>query len=300
MSSPLARTTTALRTILAPLSPGHRRWHRFLQSLPLDPDQLPRPLATPSTDDFVICGSPRTGTTLLSAVLFQPPAVITVMEPWDGMRMPPAELFTSLRQEMLDTGTLRRGKLDIQTLLASGTVQWQQEGTPNPQLCIENDLALGVKWPAFWRYLTLLPKTKFLVCVRHPFEVIRSFKQVGGRLAQGLEYDTQFNQRMNEALQAATDDVGIRRILLYDYINLRILPHLQRDNVFVVRYERWFTEPNVLLDELSSFLDVPLTMGHVTIRHSARSGPPDAEEQALIRLHCQAAQPLGYSLSSCA
>ena len=70
------------------LSPRRRRWERFLQALPLDPSELEVPLAPPGRDDFIICGCPRTGTTLLAAVLFQPPRMVTCMEPWDGMRPP--------------------------------------------------------------------------------------------------------------------------------------------------------------------------------------------------------------------
>jgi len=60
------------------LSPRHRRWRRLLDSLTLDPDHLPRPVEAPGTRDFVICGCPRTGTALLTAMLFQPPRVVTV------------------------------------------------------------------------------------------------------------------------------------------------------------------------------------------------------------------------------
>jgi hypothetical protein len=296
MTATLTEAAKAMRSLLAPFSPRHRRWQHFLHSLPLDPDQLPRPLAAPGANDFIICGSPRTGTTLLSAVLFQPPTVVTVMEPWDGMRMPPAQLFASLRQEILDTGNLRRGKLDMQMLLAAGSVKWHQEGASNLHFDVEKDFRLGVKWPAFWRYLELLPETKFLVCLRHPVETIHSFKEVGGRLAQGLEYDTKFNHLMNEELKAAKGGNEIRRILLYDYINLRIVPFLQHDNVFVVRYERWFTEPKRLLAELCRFLGVSLTMEHVKIRQPRGLSSMTTEEEALIRTYCQSAQPLGYSL----
>ncbi|MEZ4617184.1 MAG: hypothetical protein R2867_16975 [Caldilineaceae bacterium] len=102
-------------------------------------------------------------------------------------------------------------------------------------------------------------------------EVINSFKQVGGRLAQGLEYDIRFNRRMNKELTAATASTEFRRILLYDYVNQRLLPYLNQPNVFAVRYERWFLKPDVLLKELSNFLGRPLTMGHVRIRHSEKA-----------------------------
>jgi hypothetical protein len=294
MSHTLTDFVKAVRPLLAPLSPRHRRWQQFLHTLPLDPEQLPLPLASPGPNDFIICGSSRTGTTLLSAVLFQPPSVVTVMEPWDGMRMPPAELFSSLRQEIVETGALSRGKLDLQTLQTSGRVKWQQEGNTKSPLEVTDDFMLGVKWPAFWRYLPLLPETKFLVCLRDPFEVINSFKQVGGRLEQGLQYDIQFNRCLNEELKAATESKQLRRVLLYEYVHSRMLPYLYAPNVFLVRYERWFSEPDSLLEELSAFLGVPLSLSHVRILHSEKPLSLSEAEIAMIGTHCHSARALGY------
>ena len=85
-----------------------------------------------------------------------------------------------------------------------------------------------MKFPAFWRYLDLLPDTRFLVCLRNAVEVVRSYAHTGGRLQQGLDYDVPFNREMNEHLLAQTDDLAVRRVLLYDYIHQRMLPHLHR------------------------------------------------------------------------
>ena len=286
-----------LRETIAPLSPRHRRWKRFLRSLPLDPDQLPRPLEAPTSRDFIICGAPRTGTTLLTAMLFQPPSIITVMEPWDGMRLPPAELFASLRKEIEETGALRRGKLDIPVLMEKGFVRWRQEGDSIPHINVSSDFLLGVKWVAYWRYLELLPETKFLVCTRHPFDVINSCKSHGGRLAQGMEYDTAFNRNMNQELTAATRHNDLRRILLYNYVNERIYPHLSQRNVFVVPYQRWFKDPEALLSELSAFLGVQLGSGTAVIRQPNNKPKLSSKEISLIKQHCKIPEPLGYSLN---
>lgn len=296
MTNKITQAKSALRSVLAHFSPRRRRWQQFLRSLPLDPDQLALPLTELAPGDFIICGSPRTGTTLVSGLLFQPPKIVTVMEPWDGMRMPPAELFASLREEITQTGMLRRGKLDIAALVNSGKIQWQQEGQSAFNVEVDSDFILGVKWPAYWRYIPLMPNTKFLVCLRHPYEVINSFKQIGGRVAQGLQYDIRFNQKLNQELMAATPKREIRRILLYDYIHMRILPHLERDNVFVVRYERWFTEPEQLLQEMGDFLGKPLSSGHVNIRHPGKPSSITEEEKELIKKHCKTAHLLGYTL----
>lgn len=303
LSAALRRTLRALRQIrplVAPLSPRHRRWRRFLHELPLDPDALPRPLEEPPEGDFIICGSPRTGTTLLCAMLFQPPEVITVMEPWDGMRLSPAALFRSLRDEIERTGRLSRGRLDVGALQEGGAVRWCREGTSVPRVAMTPDAVLGVKWPGYWRYLELLPRTRFLVCLRDPVEVITSFRLAGGRVREGLQYDTAFNRDLNRALTAATDDPAVRRVLLFDYVHERILPFLSRPNVLVVRYERWFDDRHRLLDEIAAFLGVDLDPGPVRLQEPRSRSPSDPRELSLIRRYCRTAAALGYPLDRAA
>lgn len=288
----------ALRRALGGLhlvSPRYWRWKRFLSNLTLDPDALPRPVEAPGERDFIICGCPRTGTTLVAAMLHQPPTCLTVMEPWDGMRSPPAELFRTIREEIDERGVLSRGKLDFDALSADGEVRWQREGVQPTRVATLDGYSLGVKWPAFWRYLDLLPDTRFVVCLRHPVEVIGSFRRVGGRLGLGLEYDIAFNRRMNEEL-ATIQDVSIRQVRMYDHINRRILDHLERPNVLAVRYERWFTEPDVVLEELSAFLDVDVTRPSAVIRKPEAATTVDDRDLAAIRQHCSTAEPLGYAV----
>ena len=274
--------------------PRSRRWRGFLRSLPLDPDALPRPLEPPGQRDFIICGAPRTGTSLLAAALYQPPRVLVAMEPWDGMRLPPAELFGSLRREIEETGTLARQRLDVEAARGDGTVRWRREGSTDERIATADDWLLGVKWPAFWRYLDLLPDTRFLVCLRDPVEVVASFKRSGGFLARGLNYDTAFNRRMNEELSRATRRFAVRRALLYQYINERIAPHLERPNVLAVRYERWFADRGTLWDEISSFLGVDLDPPAPRVRDPE---PPSLrpEELQIVRARCTIAAQLGYA-----
>jgi hypothetical protein len=252
-------------------------------------------VAPPGRRDFIICGIPRSGTTLVAAALWQPPSVVTVMEPWDGMRLPPSELFRSLRAEIERTGALGRGKLDVPALVSEGQVRWWAEGSTAVPVDVSSGYLLGVKWPAYWRYLDLLPDTRFVVCLRHPLEVISSFKRTGGRLARGLEYDTAFNQRMNRELASATDDPAVRRVLLFDWVASRVLPHLERPNVLVVRYERWFEDPAAVMEEIGSFLGITLRPDRLVIQ------PPgghhlSAEEVGLVAERCRAAEALGYRI----
>lgn len=288
---------TAIRQVAGSVSPRHRAWRRLLSSLTLDPDLLPAPLAQPDPRDFLMCGSPRSGTALLVAALYQPPKVVTVMEPWDALRLPPRELLLSLRKELVDSGRLSRGRLDIGALEDRGEVTWCRDGErPHDVRVTDEDFRLGVKFPAFWRYLDRLPDTKFLVCLRHPLEVVRSYETTGGRLRQGLDYDVPFNRAMNERLSAATADPAVRRVLLFDYIHERIIPHLGRPNVLTVRYERWFTEPTAQLMDISEFLGVQLAAPAVRF-HTPRSvGEAEEHERALLQTHCRTAVTLGYEV----
>lgn len=288
-------TTSFLRDAAATVSPRHRNWRSLLKSLTLHPDALGRPVPAPGQRDFVMCGSARSGTALLVAALFQPPLVVTVMEPWDALRLQPQTLFESLRTEILTTHQLSRGRLDAGALQQSGSVTWCRDGErPHNLPNLPDDFLLGVKFPAFWRYLELLPDTRFLVCLRHPLEVVRSYEQTGGRLREGQDYDVPFNRVMNQHLLSATEDPAVRRVLLYAYIHQRILPHLDRPNVMAVRYERWFSAPNEQLAEISEFLGVRLDRSMVKLRAPQSRGPANGHESDLLRRHCRTAGALGY------
>jgi hypothetical protein len=278
------------------VSPRHRRWWKILSSLDIDPDRLPRPVVAPGPRDFIICGIPRSGTSLLCAALYQPPACVTVMEPWDGLRLPPAELFASLRSE-LGRGELTRGRLDVEGLLANGEVRWGSDGEFPHRVGTTPDPLVGVKWPVFWRYLDLLPDTRFLVCVRNPVDVVASFTAMKGRLSEGLHYDVPFNRAMNEALRGATDDPATRRALLFEYIASRIVPHLGRPNVLLVRYERWFQDRGGLMREIAGFLDTSLGPGEPVIREPAHRSP-DPGTARLVAEHCPSASGLGYPVAT--
>jgi hypothetical protein len=282
-----------LRVRAAQFSPRRRRWERFLHNLPLDPAFLNDPLEPPGPNDFIICGCPRTGTTLLAAALFQPPRVVTCMEPWDGMRLAPAQLFRSLRAEVETTGKLTRGRLDLLELRQRGRVRWCREGKA-ADVGVSRPWLLGVKWPGYWRYIGRLKSTRFIVCLRDPLEVIASFKAAGGRVSQGLQYDTRFNHELNRELLDATEDPALRRVLLFDYVHRRLLPHLCRPNVLAVRYERWFDDHDTLLAEISRFLGCDVTLGQVTLERTRSTEVLSARDRELIAEHCSTAAALGY------
>ena len=212
-----------------------------------------------------MCGIPRSGTSLLAAALYQPPRVVTVMEPWDGLRLAPAPLFASIREE-IRSGSLGAVASTSRGSLPKAPSRGVATASSHTRCSVDDDYLLGIKWPAFWRYLDLMPATKFLVCVRNPASVIRSFKQQPGSLRGGFEYDVSFNRTMNRRLALATDDEALRRVLLYEYVARRIVPHINRPNVFIVRYERWASDAAGLLKDIGAFLGEDVSRSSVVDR----------------------------------
>ena len=237
----------------------------------------------------MVCGSPRSGTALLSAMLFQPPHVVAVMEPWDGLGLTPGALFRSLRAEMAD-GSLTRGRLDTYAL-AEGRVRWRPDRSGTAPVEVNEDTIVAVKWPTYWQYLGVFPDARFLVCVRDPAELVWSYRAEGGALRFGRDYDVAFNRHLHDALPppADTDDA---RMAMIDHINTELLRHIDRDNVHVVRYERWQTDPDAQLDEIAEFLGVSRL--EATVRIDPPSTALTAADRFRLRSSSSTADRLGY------
>jgi hypothetical protein len=124
--------------------------------------------------------------------------------------------------------------------------------------------------------------------------VIASFKAAGGRVAEGLQYDTRFNRELNRELLATTGDPALRRVLLFEYVHRRLLPHFTSPDVLVVRYERWFDDRDELLGDISRFLGCDVTLGHVELERSGTVEVLSPRDRELIAAHCSTAAELGY------
>ena len=79
-------------------------------------------------------------------------------------------------------------------------------------------------------------------------------------------------------------------------VNERIRSHLDRPNVLGVRYERWSEDPEAVLEELASFLEVELDPKALDIvapdESRAPNGKIDPRELAEL---CPSAALLGYT-----
>ena len=224
--------------------------------------------------------------------MFQPPRVVTVMEPWDALRMPPSELVSSVRSELLSTQRLSRGRLDV-AALAEGKVRWCRDGEKPVDVSASDETIIGVKLPGYWRLLELLPDTRFVVCVREPAEILESFEGTGGRLRRGLEYECAFYADLNGRLLRSTSEDAERRALLLEESLSAIMSSMDRPNVHVLRYERWFEDPDTVVSELGKFLEVDLAPGTIEITQP-RSREVDPKTVALVAEKVPSATDLGY------
>lgn len=278
-----------VRRRLSRIRGRHRSFDAFLRTLDYVPAATER---SPGAHDFVICGSPRSGTTLACGQLFQPPRVVTVMEPWDGLRLAPHELFGRIRSD-LRSGRLTRGRLDVEALRSRGRVAWTDDEVAHDVGPVPDDVLVGIKWPTWWQYLDRLPATRFVVCLRDPLEVIDSYQRIGGRLREGAEYPVPLNESINARVRAGTWSLAVRRARLYELINRELLPHLDRPNVFALRYERWHDDPEVLRAELSAFLGIALGPWPAEIR-APEAQPVSPRVARIVRNHVPVAAALGY------
>jgi hypothetical protein len=141
-------------------------------------------------------------------------------------------------------------------------------------------------------------ETKFVVCVRHPFDAIASFKSVGGSVSRGQEYAVAFNRDLNrEVRRQAGWRVARRRVELYAQLQEAILPHLERPERFVARYEGWFEAGGRQWASLADFLGVDLPPTPIRLRHESKRSLLSDSERAYIRHRCgHIAEALGYDL----
>lgn len=282
---------------VAPAVPSWRARRAYLRGLTLDLGPLGSPLPAPGPDDVVLCGVPRSGTTLLTAALHQPPRAVALVEPWLGLVLPPAELFAEVRRRLRHDGAIG-GRLDLDRLRAEGSTDWVEDRArpvePRPDA---DSVLVGIKWPTYWQLLPHLPDTRFVVCVRHPHKVVASMVGARGDLRDGLDHEIPFNAGVNAELRRATRWRAERRALLYERIVAGILPHLERPNVFLVRYERWSTDAPRLLAELSDFLGVDLTEPLVRLdRGPGRPPRLTRRDRAAVAALCPSARALGYEV----
>jgi hypothetical protein len=263
---------------------------------------IPIDMPTASPRDFVMTGAPRSGTTYLSAVLHDPPRVVTLSDPggvWKrfyrerGVSEAILDVFADFRRRIaagepvpvLDGTDGMRGRGRVDT--------WNQKKVERA-IEVSPDFALGMKNPeVFLAHLPIFLEAglRCLVCVRHPVAVISSWvarRKRRGKPAKG------FSDGDAVTFRAPGHDAVARRIALHNHFCEQIAAVRGHPSVLLVRYGDWFERP-ALLDELCAF---------VGIESPGRLEPPpiapspivlEPDEQERILRECTIASELGYA-----
>ncbi|MCK4910300.1 MAG: sulfotransferase [Thermodesulfovibrionales bacterium] len=256
---------------------------------------------------FILCGLPRSGTTYLAALLYNPPEVITLSEAggkWKqfyrehGVDPGIFDLLKDFRKRILDgeematfegtAGFEGKGRVDT----------WNQKKEQRKVDALP-DFHLGLKNPEiFLAYLGMFAEAglKCIVTVRHPAAVINSWvKKVQKKLDRGKSVEGKFANGDCLAYSSKSDDIVQRRIDLYNHLAGLVLEHKGHDNVMVIRHEDWYTDPTQL-ERVTGFLGIP-SLGYLRPA-PIKPDPPvlSAQEQERINKGCTIAAKLRYPI----
>lgn len=256
---------------------------------------------------FVLTGLPRGGTTYLSAVLYNPPQVITISDPQGvfrrfhlehGVSAAILELFEDFRRriergESIPTlegtdGFVGRGRVDT----------WNQKKVLRPVEAAPG-FALGMKNPEiFLAHLGvfLAAGLRCVVSLRHPLSILHSWRRrTLDRAAQDGGPPRGFGAGEAPGFVAPHADPLTAAIALHNHYCHEILSHRGHAGLLLIRHEDWFADPTQL-DRVCAFLSIP-SLGHLR-------PPPmpatawslgDAERAAILR-GCAIAGEFGYPL----
>lgn len=266
------------------------------------------PPAVPVPRDrvFLLTGLPRSGTTYLAAVLHDPPRVVCQSEAKGAWKRAWRDgAGTDEMLAILDglRSAVREGR-PVPTFEGTAGYEgdgrvdtWNQEKIWKP-IEAGPDLRFGAKNPEI--FLDWLPRWRSLgfrvvVTVRHPVAVINSWlSQRRRRLEAGKAVEGGFGNGDATTFSADSDDPLDRCIALHEHLSRRIVEHRDDDGVLLVRYDRWFSDPDQL-QHVRSFLELPGS--GPPIPAPIRPEPPrhcSPDDIERIRLGCDSADALGF------
>jgi hypothetical protein len=261
---------------------------------------------------FLLTGLPRSGTTYLAAVLHDPPRAICQSEArgaWKRAWRANADddeilrILGSLRSDVAEgrPTTTFQGTSGYE---GQGRVDTWNQPKQDRVVAADSDFHFGAKNPEI--FLDWLPRWRRLgfrvvVTLRHPAAVINSWLgRRMTRLAAGKPVVGTFGHGDATTFSATEDDPLDRCIALHEHLSKRIVDHLDDDGVFLVRYDGWFSDDD-LLRRIRRFLGLP------------NSGPPSpapmrpepprhlsANDVERIRVGCVHAEALGFDRTSAA
>lgn len=256
---------------------------------------------------FILTGLPRSGTTYLAAVLYNPPGVVTLSEAggrWKDLYRTHGksdkifDIFHEFRARILmgeEVSTIEgtpgfegRGRVDT----------WNQKKVQK-KITVHSEFFLGLKNPeVFLGFLEVFLNAglKCIVTVRHPAFVINSWvKRLKDRLDKSSAIEGKFANGDSVIFCSKLDRPEDRRIDLYNYMSDLIVRQMGSKNILIIRHEDWYIDRSQL-DRVSDFLGIP-NIGY--LRPAPISPDPlvitDEEHEKILR-GCTIAAKFGYQI----
>lgn len=258
---------------------------------------------------FILTGPPRSGTSLLTALLTRKPNVLVVNEPVvvsDPLLAmgDPARLLRGYMNGVARKA-VREGRLTTKvdpSSPARPTTDTANHGAERQDVTISvnssQPLCVGVKHPmSFMEYLDELlggwPGLRAILIVRDPGPTIRSWRQTGYGWQPALDDPKLGPQRRLYRAVPATEDPLERRAHLWRILVERAQEQRNRrpKQVEFLRYEELLDRPNVVLERLFRHIqapapDDPIDVSDVSPQRRDAYRGFSAEEAAMIAEVC--------------
>ncbi|MBT0585055.1 sulfotransferase family protein [Alteromonas oceanisediminis] len=260
-----------------------------------------------SPRDFLITGLPRSGTSLLCNLLHKAPDVVVVNEPTevfsalekDPTCLPLDRLYRSLRTDIVIGNGIKNkvsasGNVIEDTRINDGRRHYQ----PHFQ---STDFRLGTKNPlAYLSRLRVLcdalPEMPIIVMVRHPLDVIASWKASFSHLNNvdfniipfADETDPLLDPVQIRLLHAIRHEpyLPVKRVLYFNYLAEMI--RRDKERVLVVRYEDLVGRPKSTMLSVTQHIGIPRLSWSIlsTVRSSHSKKILDGQDEAAVTTLC--------------
>lgn len=263
------------------------------------------------TNELLITGIPRSGTSYLCSILNQVRDTVVINEPEEVLRLlanssgiPLSDYYRFIRQRIIEGKPVTNKIVDGRFIEDTNDIDIRTPYVP----CVDTpDFLLGTKNTLVYlntleRILEHMPEAILVACVRHPHDTIASWQRVTfphirhAAPAFLLNHvDGERRRKLERIL--ATAELAQRHAMLWHYLAGLVNRHSGR--LIVVRYEDMVADPTGTLERIYATASIPLTLQQPLEPSTPRRHEDafDAGTLAAIAEHCaDSARLLGYDL----
>ena len=264
-----------------------------------------------TTNELVITGIPRSGTSYLCSILNKVRNTVVINEPEEVLQIlhnsspvPLSHYYAFIRERIIKGQPVANKIINGAFIEDTNTVDVRTAHTPR----IDNSgFLLGTKNTLVYlntleRIYRHLPKAAFIACVRHPYDSIASWSKVSFPHIRNAEprfllnyVDGREKQAIEKILQ--TPELAVRYAMWWDYLATIIANHSSR--LILIRYEEMVANPHDTLTRIYQTISSPRELKQ-PVKPSAPRHHQNALDKdiiAAINKHCKdSAALLGYTL----